>query len=190
MGKSTTAQMFAALGIPVHDSDRAVHTLYQCVAVPVIARAFPSAVENGIVNRAALAHQVRGNDAALAQLESLIHPLVRAHRADFLRVLPATTKLIVYDIPLLFETNEERNCDAVLLVTARAATQQARVLARPGMDLQRFQAILKRQMRDADKRQRAHFILSTDKTPTKTCAGGLAYMRQCVEELVELLTQA
>lgn len=161
MGKSTTAGFFAALGIPVWDADVAVHRLYAQggAGAAAIAALCPSAVSGGAVDRAALADWIVRDPAALAQIETAIHPLVAADRTAFLAA--AAGDLVVLDIPLLFETGAEAGLDATLLVTAPPALQRARVLARPGMTETRFRAILARQMPDAEKRARATHIIET-----------------------------
>jgi dephospho-CoA kinase len=162
MGKSATAAMFRARGIPVHDADTAVHALYRGAAVPVIAKAFPQAVINGVVDRAKLSAAVIGKPEALKTLEQLVHPLVRAVEQDFLHHHRQNRAgLVVLDIPLLFETGGDRRCDAILVVTASEQVQYARVMARPGMTLEKFRAILSRQMPDVQKRSKAHFLVDT-----------------------------
>lgn len=162
MGKSVTASMFRAFGVPVHDADAAVHALYRGAAAPLIAAAFPGTVTDGVVDRPALSREVIGSPERLRQLESIVHPLVRAERDRFLaQAAAARAPVAVLDIPLLFETGGERACDAVLVVTADAAVQRARVLARPGMTAGKLDAILAKQMPDAEKRRRAHFLVDT-----------------------------
>jgi dephospho-CoA kinase len=162
MGKSATAAIFRALGVPVHDSDAAVHALYRGAAAPLIAREFPGTVADGVVDRAALGKEVLGNPERLKALEAIVHPLVRAERDAFVAAaLAARAPVAVLDIPLLFETGGERECDAVLVVTADPETQAARVLARSGMTLEKFEAIRAKQMPDADKWEKAHFLVDT-----------------------------
>lgn len=164
MGKSTTAALFQARGIPVHDADATVHALYRGRAVPLIAAAFPDAVRDGVVDRVSLSSAVLGRPEAMARLEAIIHPLVREDEASFLRgSRQRGVGLAVLDVPLLLETGGERRCDAVLVVSAPAEIQHARVLARPGMTPERLDAILARQMPDAQKRARAHFIVDTSR---------------------------
>jgi dephospho-CoA kinase len=160
MGKSTTAGLFRALGVPVHDADAAVHALYRGAAAPLIEAAFPGTVREGAVDRAALGARVLGDPEALRRLEGIVHPLVRAAEADFLG-RHAGTPLAVLDVPLLLETGGERRCDAVAVVTAPEAVQRARVLARPGMTPEALARILARQMPDAGKRKKAHFLVDT-----------------------------
>lgn len=160
MGKSATAAMFRELGVPVHDADAAVHALYAGAAAPLIEAAFPGTVKEGVVDRVALSGHVLGHDAAMKRLEGIVHPLVSEHKAAFLERW-STRPLVVLDVPLLFETGGERRCDAVVVVSADAAVQRSRVLARPGMTVERFEAILARQVADSEKRRRAHAVIDT-----------------------------
>ncbi|WP_210496303.1 dephospho-CoA kinase [Microvirga antarctica] len=162
MGKSATAAIFRRLGVPVHDADAAVHALYRGRAAPLIAAAFPGTVSDGVVDRARLGQAVLGDPARLRQLEAIVHPLVRAEEAAFLQ-RRSDAPLVVLDVPLLFETGGEARCDAVLVVTAPAAVQAARVLGRNGMTEDKFRAILDKQMPDADKRKRAHFWVDSSR---------------------------
>ncbi|MFN3450495.1 MAG: dephospho-CoA kinase [Roseococcus sp.] len=165
MGKSTAARAFRRLGVPVFDADAAVHALQAKGgrAVRPIAAAFPGSVREGAVDREALRRAVLGDPAALGRLEAIVHPLVRREQARFLaRWRGRGARLVVLDIPLLFETRaDRRGLDAVLVVSAPAAVQRARVLARPGMTPQRLAAILARQMPDAEKRRRADHVIRT-----------------------------
>lgn len=164
MGKSTTAALFQARGIPVHDADATVHALYRGRAVPLIAAAFADAVRDGVVDRPSLSAAVLGKPEAMARLEEIIHPLVREEEEAFLhRCRERGQGLAVLDVPLLLETGGEGRCDAVLVVSAPAELQRARVLARAGMTPERLDAILARQMPDAQKRARAHFIVDTSR---------------------------
>ncbi|MGL4444606.1 MAG: dephospho-CoA kinase, partial [Alsobacter sp.] len=134
MGKTATAGMFRAEGVPVHDADAAVHALYAGEAAPLIAAAFPGTVRDGVVDRPTLSAAVLGRPEAIARLEGIVHPLVAAARDTFLAGARARNlPLVVLDIPLLFETGGERNCDAVAVVSAPAPVQRDRVLARQGM---------------------------------------------------------
>ena len=165
MGKSRTAQFFAEQGVPVYDADAVVHELYASEAVPVIDRAFPSAVVDGKVDRAKLAALVLGDDAALARLESIVHPLVAARREKFLTDARANkAKAVLLDIPLLFETRGERVCDAVVVVSAPADVQRQRAFERPGMTEEKFAALLAKQLPDAEKRPRADFVVDTSQS--------------------------
>lgn len=162
MGKSATAAMFRAAGIPVHDSDAAVHRLYAGAAAPLIEAAFPGTVKDGRIDRAALGAQVLNNEPAMKKLEAIIHPLVTQTTLDFLTATEAAGhRLAVLDVPLLFEVGRDRDCDAILVVSADPSVQRARVLARPGMTDEKFQAIVSRQIPDSDKRRRAHFVIDT-----------------------------
>jgi dephospho-CoA kinase len=163
MGKSATADLFRRLGVPVHDADATVHRLYRGRAAPLIEKAFPGTVTDGAVDRARLGAAVLDSPERMQQLEAIVHPLVRDEEESFLRTVAALKPLAVLDIPLLFETGGETRCDAVLVVTAPAAVQRARVLARPGMTEAKFHAILAKQMRDEDKRTRAHFLVDTSR---------------------------
>jgi len=162
MGKSTTAAMFREVGVPVHDADATVHRLYSGAAAPLIEAAFPGVVKDGVVDRKALGDRVLGDAAAIRRLEAIVHPLVREAAKAFLAQAAAQRATVaVLDIPLLFETQGEDRVDAVIVVTADAAIQRQRVLARPGMTEERFVQILARQVPDAEKRRRAHFIVDT-----------------------------
>lgn len=162
VGKSTAAAMFRAVGVKVHDSDAAVHALYCGAAAPLVEAAFPGTVRDGAVDRSALAARVVGDPAAMARLEAIVHPLVRADREAFLAAARAAgERIVVLDLPLLFETGAESEVDAVLLVTASEAVQKARIAARPDMTEEKLAAILARQMPDAEKRRRADFRIDT-----------------------------
>ena len=164
MGKSATARMFAAAGAPVYDADAAVHALYEPggAAVAPIAEAFPSAVKEGAVDRAALSGLVLNDPEAMKGLEAIVHPLVRAAQLEFLeKHRAAGAALVVLDIPLLFESGADRHLDAVAVVTAPPDVQRARVRARPGMSDEKLDAILARQMPDEEKRRRADFVINT-----------------------------
>jgi dephospho-CoA kinase len=160
MGKSTAAKFFAEAGVPVHDSDAAVHALYQGEAVPLIEQAFPGTTAAGKVDRDKLGARVLGDPAALVRLEAIVHPLVFAAREKFLAAAQARgAAVVVLDVPLLFETGSDRHCDAVVVVTAPHEVQRRRAFERPGMTDDKFAAILKKQMPDAEKRRRADFII-------------------------------
>jgi dephospho-CoA kinase len=164
MGKSVTARFFADEGVPVHDADAAVHRLYAGEAVPAIEAAFPGTTAEGRVERGELAARVLGDDAALKRLEAIVHPLVRASEQHLLAEAEARgEKVAVLDIPLLFETGGDRRVDAVVVVSAPADVQRARVLERPGMTAEKFEAILAKQMPDAEKRRRADFVVDTSR---------------------------
>ncbi len=159
MGKSQTAKLFASEGIPVFDADAVVHELYAGEAAAMIEAAFPGSTKNGVVDRSQLARLVTGDANALARLESLMHPLVAERRAQFLA--KADAPIVLLDIPLLLETGTP--ADAVVVATAPPEVQRQRVLARPGMTEARFNALLARQMSDAQKRQQADYLVTTDK---------------------------
>lgn len=162
MGKSTTAGMFRARGIPVHDADAAVHRLYQGPAVTQVEAAFPGVTSAGAIDRALLARRVVGDPQALARLEAIVHPMVRAEEETFLsRARAQAFRLVVLDVPLLFEAGGAARVDAVVVVSARPEIQRARVLPRPGMTEEAMQNLLRRQLPDAEKRRRAHFIIDT-----------------------------
>jgi dephospho-CoA kinase len=162
MGKSTTAKMFAAEGVPVHDADATVHALYSGRAAPLIEAAFPGTVSDGKVDRTLLSPHVLGKPEAMKKLEAVVHPLVREEEQLFLQRARADhRRIVMLDIPLLFETGGEARVDVVVVVTADAQVQRDRVLARPGMSEDRFEAILAKQMPDAEKRRRAHFLVDT-----------------------------
>jgi len=166
MGKSETARLFARFGIPVHDADSAVHRLYEPggAAVAAVAKLFPECVVGGRVDRTRLAAKLREDPSAFSQLENIVHPLVAAGQRAFVEDAAARgAEMVVLDIPLLFETGKERDMDAVVVVSAPEDVQRARVLARPGMSQETLDHILARQMRDVDKRARAHFVVETDK---------------------------
>ncbi len=162
MGKSTTAKMFAEFGVPCHDADAMVHHLYAGRAAPLIEEAFPGTVVNGKVDRTLLSPKVLGNSQLMKRLEAIVHPLVREEEQAFLDKAKAESRrAVVLDIPLLFETGGDRRVYASVVVTADAEVQKRRVLARDGMTEERFQAILAKQMPDAEKRKRAHFLIDT-----------------------------
>jgi dephospho-CoA kinase len=165
MGKSTTAGFFRAAGVPVHDSDAVVHRLYQSEAVAPVEAAFPGVSVDGRIDRARLSAQLVGRPDAIKHLESIVHPLVRAATQRFIAEQAARgARVIVLDIPLLFETGGEKNVDAVVVVSAPADVQRARVLSRPGMAAEKFDALLARQMSDAEKRARAHFVVDSSRS--------------------------
>ena len=167
MGKSTVLGMFRALGAATWSADEAVHRLYAKggAAVGPVGAAFPDAVADGAVDRARLSKIVMNDAEKLARLEAIVHPLVGADRAAFLEDARAQgAKIAVLDVPLLFETGQEGDYDAVVVVSAPAEMQRARVLARPGMSAAKLDAILARQTPDAEKRRRADYVILTDKS--------------------------
>lgn len=182
MGKSETAKMFARLGVPVYDADAAVHRLYEPGggAVPEIAKQFPDCVKDGRVDRAALTKRVTADSAAFATLEHIVHPLVAREQLAFLEDARRDGKdMVVLDIPLLFEKGGHGRVDAIVVVSAPADVQRARVLARPGMTPDKLDHILARQMPDAEKRAKAHFVVETDQ--------GLDHAFERVKAIVEEL---
>jgi dephospho-CoA kinase len=182
MGKSTVAAMFAEQGVPVFDADAAVHRLQGSGGrlVAAIESLHPGTTGPDGVDRAKLSAAVLGNPAALRALEALVHPAVGEERAAFLRD-HADAPLVVFDIPLLFETGGERKVDKTVVVSAAPEVQRARVLARPGMTESKFAAILARQLPDADKRARADFVIATD--------GPLAETRAAIIALIACLSR-
>ena len=164
MGKSTTARFFAEEGVPVHDADAVVHRLYEGEAAAAIEAAFPGTTTAGKVNREKLAARVLGDVGALTRLEAIVHPLVQEAERRLLAEAEARgEKVAVLDIPLLFETGGEERVDAVVVVSAPADVQRARTLERPGMTVDKLDAILARQMPDHEKRRRADFVVDTSR---------------------------
>lgn len=180
MGKSTSADMFREEGIPVYDADATVHRLYAGRAAPLIEAAFPGTVRDGTVDRKQLAGHVVGKPDAMKRLEAIIHPLVHEEERAFLaRARETGAALVVLDIPLLFETGGENRVDQIVVVTAPADIQRARVLARGTMSEEQFAAILKKQVPDAEKRARADFIIRTDQ--------GMEAARTTVRDIITAL---
>ncbi|MFA7414107.1 MAG: dephospho-CoA kinase [Rhizobium sp.] len=180
MGKSTTAGLFAELGIPVNDADRVVHGLYSKEAVTAIAREFPEVVREGIVDRQILSETLAKNPAKFGALEAIVHPLVRDKERAFLaRHQAAGADMVVLDIPLLFETGAEKRVDVVVVVSCDPGIQRARVLKRPGMTEEKFELILSRQVPDAEKRARADFIVDT--------GHGVDAARERVADIISIL---
>ena len=176
MGKTTTARLFAEEGVPVHDADAAVHKLYEGEAAGLIEAEFPGSTKGGRVDRAALGKQVVGDPPALRRLEAIVHPLVRNAEKKFLRDAEfAGAKVVVLDIPLLFETGGESRVDATVVVSAPAEMQRARVLER-GVSLEQLEALLTRQMPDAEKRRRADFVVDS--------AHGIEHARTQVRQIL------
>ena len=162
MGKSTTAKLFAEAGIPVYDADATVHMLYEGEAVPVIEAAFPGTTADGKIDRARLSARVVHDPAAIKQLEQIVHPMLGASRQKFLQEAEQSgAPVAVVDVPLLFETGGEKRVDAVVVVTTTAEIQRQRVLARDNMTGEMLDAILARQLPDAEKRKRADFVVDT-----------------------------
>ena len=162
MGKSTTAKLFAEAGVPVYDADAEVHKIYEGEAAPAIEAAFPGTTVDGKVDRALLSVQVVHDPDAMKQLEQIVHPMLGASRKKFLDDAERSgAPVVVMDIPLLFETGGEKRVDAVVVVSTDAATQRERILARGTMTNEALDAILARQLPDAEKRKRADFVVDT-----------------------------
>jgi dephospho-CoA kinase len=180
-GKSTVLAMFTELGVPVFSSDEAVHELYRGEAVPVVEALFPAVSRNGEIDRAELARHVLADPDKLKALESAVHPLVRARIARFLKEAESTgAALAVVDIPLLFESGFDYGLDRVAVTAAEPATFRKRALARPGMTVEKLEAILARQMPQDEKLKRADYVIYTEKS--------LAETRAAVQALVAALT--
>jgi dephospho-CoA kinase len=162
MGKSTTAKLFAEAGVPVYDADAIVHRIYQGEAAPVIEAAFPGTTADGKVDRARLSAKVVHDPAAIQRLEQIVHPMLRSYHQKFLQdAEQAGAPVVVMDVPLLFETGGEKRVDAVVVVTTAPEVQRERILARGTMTAEALDAILARQTPDAEKRQRADFVVDT-----------------------------
>ncbi|WP_419319336.1 dephospho-CoA kinase [Caulobacter sp. ErkDOM-E] len=184
MGKSTTSAMFEAEGVPVYDSDGAVHALYAVggAAVAPVEAAFPGVVVDGAIDRTRLSAVVMGDPEALKRLEAIVHPLVGADRIGFFEKAAADGKdIVVLDVPLLYETGGDKRVHKVVVVSAPAEVQRQRVLARPGMDAAKLDAILARQLPDAEKRARADFVIDTGQ--------GLEHAHQQVRKILATLRQ-
>ncbi|AZG78660.1 dephospho-CoA kinase [Methylocystis rosea] len=180
MGKSTTADMFRAEGVAVLDSDQLVHDLYRGPAAAEIEHAFPGVVVNGVVDRPRLAARVLDDPAALKRLEAIVHPMVWAARDALIEERKNQgDRIVVFDIPLLFETGAEKDFDVIVVVTAPEDVQKARVLAREGMTAEKFASILSKQTPDSEKRARADFVVHTDQ--------GLDAARKEVRNIVKAL---
>lgn len=162
MGKTTTAEMFRQEGVPVSDADAIVHALYRDEAVAPIEAAFPGTTVGGAVDRNLLAAHLAAHPSDFGRLENIVHPLVRQREMKFRSDAEAAgASLVVLDIPLLYETGGEKRVDAVAVVTCDPAIQRARVLARPGMTVEKFEMILARQVADEEKRRRADYVIDT-----------------------------
>ena len=182
MGKSTTAKMFADAGVPVHDSDEAVHRLYSGAAAPLVEAAFPGTVKQGVVDRTELRQARRrqsASDRAGWRRSCIRWSAPMPTRSSRVTALPAR-RWSVLDIPLLFETGGTGRVDKIVVVTAPAEIQRERVLSRPGMTPEKFEAILARQTPDAEKRRRADFVIDT--------GNGLDAARQAVHSIIRELT--
>src|SRR6059058_6128543 len=162
MGKSTTAKLFAEAGVPVYDADAAVHKIYEGEAAPAIEAAFPGTTVDGRVDRAKLSARVVHDPAAIKQLEQIVHPMLGASRKKFFDDAERSgAPVAVVDVPLLFETGGEKRVDAVVVVTTTPENQRQRILARDNMTDEKLDAILARQLPDAEKRKRADFVVDT-----------------------------
>ena len=180
MGKSAAAAHFRARGVPVCDADAEVHRLYDGEAVQAIEAAFPSAVRDGKVNRAALAKEVGGSPQKLKQLEAIVHPMVVKAEIDFLRDQEKRgAALAVLEIPLLFETEAHLRIDVTVVVSAPEDVQRARVLGRPNMSPSKLEALLTRQLSDAEKRARADFVVDSGRS--------LADMERQIDKILDSL---
>lgn len=180
MGKSTTAGLFREAGVPVQDADQVVAELYAKggAAVGPVGAAFPGVVRDGAIDREALSQKVLGDPQALARLEAIVHPLVKAERAGFLRKAEAAgAKVAVLEVQLLFEVGVHEDADAVVVVSAPETQQRERVLGRPRMTAERLEQILARQMPDAQKRERADFVIDTGR--------GIEAAREQVKAILE-----
>jgi dephospho-CoA kinase len=181
MGKTTAAKHLASRGVPVFDADEAVHELYRGRALPLIARAFPDVIAHGAVDRARLAQAVMGFPEKLAQLEAIVHPLVRESEWRFLKAhCKAGARMAALDIPLLFETGADLLMDATIVLTAPPEVQRVRVMHRPGMTENKFAAMLARQMPDPEKRERGSFVVDT--------SGALEDTLKSLDEALETLS--
>jgi dephospho-CoA kinase len=166
MGKTETARMFASLGVPVYDADAAVHRLYDRngKAVGPLEKEFPGVVRDGRVDRNALSERVTGNPDATKRVQEIVYPLMAGERQRFLDEARASgADMVVFDVPLLFETGGHTTMDAVVVCSAPGEVQRQRVLARPGMSEEKFLYLLSRQVADEEKRAKAHFVVVTDK---------------------------
>ena len=162
MGKSTTAKLFAEAGVPVYDADATVHLIYEGEAAPAVEAAFPGTTVDGKVDRARLSAKVVHDPAAMKQLEQIVHPMLRAYHQKFLDDAEQSgAGVAVVDVPLLYETGGEKRVDAVVVVTTSPDIQRQRILARDNMTDEKLDAILARQLPDAEKRKRADFIVDT-----------------------------
>ena len=162
MGKSTTAKLFLEAGVPVYDADAAVHKIYEGEAAPAVEAAFPGTTVDGKVDRARLSARVVQDPAAIKRLEQIVHPMLGASRQKFLAEAEQSgAPVVVMDIPLLYETGGEKRVDAVVVVSTAPETQRERILARGTMTPEALDAILARQLPDAEKRKRADFVVDT-----------------------------
>ena len=178
MGKSTTAKLFEEAGVPVYDADAAVHKIYEGEAAPAIEAAFPGTTVNGKVDRNKLSAKVVHDPAAMKRLEQIVHPMLGASRQKFLHDAERSgAPVAVVDVPLLFETGGEKRVDAVVVVTTTPEIQRQRILERDNMTGEKLDAILTRQLPDAEKRKRADFVVDT--------SGGLDPVRARIRDIVD-----
>nr|WP_041755961.1 dephospho-CoA kinase [Bradyrhizobium sp. ORS 278] len=162
MGKSTTAKLFAEAGVPVYDADATVHKVYEGEAAPAVEAAFPGTTVDGKVDRSKLSAKVVGNPEAIRRLEAIVHPMLRSYHQAFLdQAEQSGVPVAVVDVPLLFETGGDKRVDAVVVVSTSPEIQRQRILARGTMTEAALDALLARQMPDAEKRQRADFVVDT-----------------------------
>jgi dephospho-CoA kinase len=178
MGKSTTAKLFAEAGVPVYDADATVHRIYQGEAAPAIEAAFPGTTVDGKVDRVRLSAQVVHDPAAMKKLEQIVHPMLRGYHQKFIDdAEQAGAPVAVIDVPLLYETGGEKRVDAVVVVTTTPEIQRQRILARDNMTGEKLDAILARQLPDAEKRRRADFVVDT--------SGGLDPVRARIRDILD-----
>lgn len=182
MGKSTTSDMFKALGVPVISADEIVHELYGAEAAPLIEAAFPGTASDGVVDRKILSERLMAAPDGFSRLEAIIHPLVRAREQSFIDAARADAEpIVVLDIPLLFETGATDRVDIIVVVSCASEIQRQRVMARPGMTAEKFEAILARQTPDSEKRARADYVIDT--------GAGLEPAKRQVAEIVATLSK-
>jgi dephospho-CoA kinase len=183
MGKTTTAGLFAEVGAPVYDADAAVHEVYGVggAAVGPVEAAFPGVTAEGAVHRGRLGAAVLNDPDALKRLEMIVHPLLGRHREQFFeRARAGGKEILVFDVPLLFETGGDQTMDAVVVVSSPMDVQRARVLSRPGMTPDKLDAILARQLPDAEKQARADFVIDTSQ--------GIALARDQVLDILKIIS--
>ena len=182
MGKSTTSDMFKSLGVPVISADEIVHELYSAEAAPLIEAAFPGTAPDGVVDRKILSERLMAAPEGFSRLEAIIHPLVRAREQSFIDAARADAEpMVVLDIPLLFATGSTDRVDIIVVVSCALEIQRQRVMARPGMTAEKFEAILARQTPDSEKRARADYVIDT--------GAGLEPAKRQVAEIVATLSK-
>ena len=180
MGKSAAAERFASHGIPVFNADLCVHQLYEGEAVAAIEAAFPGVARGGKIDRKLLSEKIAGSPQRLRQLEAIVHPMVVAAEIDFLiEQENKGEKLAVLEIPLLFETGAEKRIDVTVVLSAPAELQRERVLARPGMSVDKLEHLLARQLPDAERRARADYVVDSGES--------LEDMHRALDKLIESL---